>query len=220
MNRRSRMAQERLARKDLILASAEKLFVEKGFAGTSINDIAAEADFSRTSIYQYFSSKEEIYLHILERYTEPLTDRLKKATEDAPTVPEKIRAFLDELRKMKSEKSNFFELYFIQRHQVEPRLPDELRTQLNAKRRRLENVFREFYREGVEKGEVRAMRFKDASNLFFAQIMGMMLLHEYYGNEFDVSLDEHLDMSLQLYLEFVGKVDGQQERLRAGAGLG
>ena len=216
MNRRSRMAQERQARMELILASAEKLFVEKGFAGTSVNDIAAEADFSRTSIYQYFSSKEEIYLHILERYTEPLTERLKQATEDAPTVPEKIRAFLDELRKMKSEKSNFFELYFIQRHQVEPRLPDELRTQLNGKRRRLENVFREFYREGVERGEVRAIRFKDASNLFFAQIMGMMLLHEYYGNEFDVSLDEHLDMSLQLYLEYIEKVDGQ-ERLRAGA---
>ena len=101
---------------------------------------------------------------------------------------------------------------------MEPRLPDELRTQLNAKRRRLENVFREFYREGAEKGEVRAIRFKDASNLFFAQIMGMMLLHEYYGNEFDVSLDEHLDMSLQLYLEFVEKVDGQQGRLRAGVG--
>jgi len=216
MTRRSRMAQERMARKELILASSEKLFVEKGFAGTSINDIAAEADFSRTSIYQYFSSKEEIYLQILERYTEPLTERLTKATENAATVPDKIRAFLDELRKMKSEKSNFFELYFIQRHQVEPRLPDELRTQLNEKRRRLENVFREFYREGVEKGEVRAIRFKDASNLFFAQIMGMMLLHEYYGNEFDVSLDEHLDMSLQLYLEFVRKVDGRQEALQAG----
>jgi len=81
-------------------------------------------------------------------------------------------------------------------------------------------VFREFYREGVEKGEVRAIRFKDASNLFFAQIMGMMLLHEYYGNEFDVTLDEHLDMSLQVYLEYIEKVGGQQEKLRAGAGHG
>ncbi len=218
MTRRSRMALERLARMELILDSAEKLFVEKGYAATSINDIAAEADFSRTSIYQYFSSKEEIYLHILERYTEPLTERLEQATADAPTVPDKIRAFLDELRKMKSEKSNFFELYFIQRSQVEPRLPDDLRTQLNAKRRRLENVFREFYREGVEKGEIRAIREKDASNLFFAQIMGMMLLHEFYGNEFDVTLDEHLEMSLQLYLEFVEKLEGVQGRLWAGAG--
>jgi hypothetical protein len=119
---------------------------------------------------------------------------------------------------MKHERSNFFELYFIQRHQVEPRLPEELRIQLNAKRRRLENVFREFYQEGVDKGEVREIRVKDASNLFFAQIMGMMLLHEYYGNEFDVTLDEHLDMSLRLYLEFVERVEERQKRLQAGAG--
>jgi TetR/AcrR family transcriptional regulator len=217
MARRSRVAQERLARMERILDSAEKLFVEKGYTGTSINDIAEEADFSRTSIYQYFTSKEEIYLHILERYTEPLTERLQQATADALTVSAKIRAFLDELRKMKREKSNFFELYFIQRHQVEPRLPRELRSRLNAKRRRLQNVFREFYREGVERGEVRDIRVKDASNLFFAQIMGMMLLHEYYGDEFDVTLDEHLDMSLQLYLEFVEKVDGRAVPLRAEA---
>jgi len=213
MARRSRMAQERVARMALILDSAEKLFVEKGYTGTSINDIAEEADFSRTSIYQYFSSKEEIYLHILERHTDPLTDRLEQATDAVPTVSEKISAFLDELRKMKREQPNFFELYFIQRHQVEPRLPIDLRAHLNAKRRRLEDVFREFYRKGVEKGEVRAIRFKDASNLFFAQIMGMMLLHEYYEDEFDVTLDDHLDMSLELYLAFVEKVDGRSGKL-------
>jgi AcrR family transcriptional regulator len=207
------MAQERAARMVLILDSAEKLFVDKGYAATSINDIAKEADFSRTSIYQYFSSKEEIYLHILDRYTDPLTDRLEEATAAVPTVTEKIRAFLDELRRMKREKPNFFELYFIQRHQVEPRLPVELRAELNAKRRRLESVFREFYRRGSEKGEVRPIRFKDASNLFFAQIMGMMLLHQYYGDEFDVTLDEHLDMSLELYLAFVERVDGRSGKL-------
>jgi len=41
--------------------------------------------------------------------------------------------------------------------------------------------------------------------------MGMMLLHEYYGEEFDVTLEEHLEMSLQLYLEFVEKVDAQRK---------
>ena len=99
---------------------------------------------------------------------------------------------------------------------MEPRLSAELRTRLNAKRRKLENVFRDFYREGVERGEVRDISVKDASNLFFAQITGMMLLHEYYGDEFDVTLDEHLDKSLGLYLEFVENVDASEQRLPEG----
>jgi hypothetical protein len=64
-------------------------------------------------------------------------------------------------------------------------------------------VFRDFYRKGVEKGEGRDISVKDASNLFFAQIMGMMLLHECYGDEFDVTLNEHPNKSLQLYLELI-----------------
>jgi hypothetical protein len=44
----------------------------------------------------------------------------------------------------------------------------------------------------------------------------MMLLHEYYGDEFDVTLDEHLEKSLRLYLEFVEKVDSARRDLGAG----
>jgi len=216
MANRERIAREREARTNLILGSAERLFVEKGYAETSINDIAEDADFSRTSVYQYFASKEEIFLRILDSYGDLLTERVTRATADSSPVPEKIRAFLEEIRLIIREKPNFFSLYFIQRHQVEPRLSAELRVGLNAKRRKLEDVFRDVYRQGIERGEVRDISVKDASNLFFAQITGMMLLHEYYGDEFDVTLDEHLDKSLGLYLEFVEKVDASEQRLPEG----
>jgi AcrR family transcriptional regulator len=132
---RDRIARERAARTNLILDSAERLFVEKGYHETSINDIAENADFSRTSVYQYFASKEEIYLQILDRYGDLLTERVTRATGDSSPVPEKIGRFLEEIRQISKEKPNFFSLYFIQRHQVEPRLSTELRARLNAKRR-------------------------------------------------------------------------------------
>ena len=178
MAKRQRITLERLARADLILDGAERLFVEKGYAETSINEIAGAADFGRTSVYQYFSGKEEIYLRVLERYTDQLTDRVRAAASTAGTVREMVTSFLEVLRRFIKEKPAFFTLYFIQRHQVEPRLPAELKAELNSRRRMLENVFRDFYRKGIERGEVRDIGVKDASNLFFAQIMGMMLLHE------------------------------------------
>lgn len=202
---RQRITLERQARMERILDSAERLFVEKGYTDTSINDIAEDADFGRTSIYQYFGGKEEMYLRILERYTDLLTERLTAATSTQAAVPDKVRAFLEVMRDMMKEKPAFFGLFFIQRHQVEPWLSPELKAQFSARRKMLENVFRDFYQEGVEKGEVRNIRVKDASNLFFAQIMGMMLLYEYYEDEFDVTLDEQLDKSLQFYLEYIEK---------------
>jgi AcrR family transcriptional regulator len=204
---RQRIALERQARMDLILDGAETLFIEKGYNDTSITDIAERADFSRTSIYQYFNNKEEIYLLLLERYTDALTERLRTATGHKAAVRDKIKAFLEEMREMIREKPNFFALYFIQRHEVEPRLSPELRDHLNARRREIENIFRDFYAEGLERGEVRDIRPKDASNLFFAQITGMMLLHQYYREEFDVTLDDHLDKSLELFLEYIDKAN-------------
>lgn len=84
---------------------------------------------------------------------------------------------------------------------MEPGLSPELRARVNAKHKK------------VERGEIRNISLKDASNLFFARITGMMLLHEHYGEEFDVTLDEHLDKSLQPFLEFIERVNWRQRTL-------
>ncbi len=48
------------ARKEQILKSAEKVFSEKGFQNSTISDVAKETGVSDTTIYEYFSSKEEL----------------------------------------------------------------------------------------------------------------------------------------------------------------
>ncbi len=113
MARRQRIALERQARMDRILDSAERLFCEKGYNDTSINDIAEDANFSRTSIYQYFTTKEEICVRILENHTDFLRERLLEATEGASTVTDKIGVFLDEMRTMINVKPHFFQWRFI-----------------------------------------------------------------------------------------------------------
>lgn len=53
---------------DRILASAASLFTRKGFNGTSTRDIAAGAGVSLGNIYNYFGTKEEIFVSLLEKY--------------------------------------------------------------------------------------------------------------------------------------------------------
>lgn len=53
---------------DRILAAASSLFTRKGFNGTSTRDIAAEAGVSLGNIYNYFGTKEEIFVRLLAKY--------------------------------------------------------------------------------------------------------------------------------------------------------
>lgn len=44
-----------------ILLAAEKVFAEKGYAGTSMGNIAEEAELPRSNLHYYFSTKDELY---------------------------------------------------------------------------------------------------------------------------------------------------------------
>jgi len=51
---------------DNILGSALELFAEKGYHSTTIQDIATAVGISRATLYQYFESKEQLFVELLE----------------------------------------------------------------------------------------------------------------------------------------------------------
>ncbi|MGE5683107.1 MAG: TetR/AcrR family transcriptional regulator [Bacillota bacterium] len=62
----SRKEREKLIRKHDIQRAAAKLFSEKGFSNTTLEDIAVSSEFGIGTIYNYFQSKEEIFRSIIE----------------------------------------------------------------------------------------------------------------------------------------------------------
>ena len=61
-----RQEKEREIRKDQILESALKVFKINGIEGTTMDEIAKHADFGKATLYYYFSSKEEIFVELLD----------------------------------------------------------------------------------------------------------------------------------------------------------
>ncbi len=55
--------QKKLETKQAIQTAAVKLFAEKGFEQTSIEDIAKEASIGKTTVYGYFSTKNDIFIN-------------------------------------------------------------------------------------------------------------------------------------------------------------
>src|SRR5438046_10072628 len=55
---------------DALLDAAEVVFAKKGVGGASMEEIAAEAGFTRGAIYSNFGSKDELMLAVMDRFTD------------------------------------------------------------------------------------------------------------------------------------------------------
>lgn len=69
-------------RREQLLAVSRRLFAEKGFEGTSIEEIAARAEVSKPVVYEHFGGKEGIYAVVVDREIQALTSALSGALDE------------------------------------------------------------------------------------------------------------------------------------------
>jgi TetR/AcrR family fatty acid metabolism transcriptional regulator len=81
-----------------VVDAAIQALARRGFAHTSVNDIADEAGMSKGAVHYHFTRKADLIAQVLERCLEVTHDRLR-AVWDAPGLPtEKVRRALREMR--------------------------------------------------------------------------------------------------------------------------
>ena len=79
-----------------IMDAAMLLFMEKGYANTTTQDIVDKVNISRGLLYYHFKNKEDILYCLVERYSEKLLRNIHViVNDDDKTAIEKIRAFID-----------------------------------------------------------------------------------------------------------------------------
>lgn len=94
--RRERRAAER---KMQIITAAANLFAEKGFHRTTTRDIADEADVSEGTLYNYFDSKDDLLLDIMDM----LDDLPSEADQFDQVASQDAREFLIKMMKGRRE---------------------------------------------------------------------------------------------------------------------
>lgn len=58
--------------KEQIISVAERLFAERGFAGTTLRNVISEADVNLAAVHYHFGSKEELFRAVVERFARPI----------------------------------------------------------------------------------------------------------------------------------------------------
>jgi len=80
---------------DSALETAMQLFWTQGYEHTSMQDLLNAMNVSKSSLYQAFGSKQQLFRQCVSRYTDYLTRRLREGLAGAPTGRLFIEAFLD-----------------------------------------------------------------------------------------------------------------------------
>ena len=95
-----------------ILGVAARIISERGYQGTTLDDIAAAANISRSTFYSYFASKEEL-LHRIYRQVISTTQAAvaRMAGEDRP-APEKLRRIIRYLISYLAAHTSLMQVFF------------------------------------------------------------------------------------------------------------
>jgi AcrR family transcriptional regulator len=95
-SRESGMARTQAAqyeqRRERIVEAAARLFADKGFLGASIADLAGACDISKSLIYHYYASKEEILFDVMHSHVKALLDAAERVAASSEAPEKKLRA--------------------------------------------------------------------------------------------------------------------------------
>ncbi|WP_053374392.1 TetR/AcrR family transcriptional regulator [Paenibacillus sp. FJAT-27812] len=91
-----RVVKEAEERRNEIIDAADELFGQKGFDGTSTNDILEKVGIARGTLYHHFKSKEDIMDALIERYSVRLLGTAQEIAADKciPVVERIIRVVM------------------------------------------------------------------------------------------------------------------------------
>jgi AcrR family transcriptional regulator len=89
-------------RRKELLDSSLKLFLQRGYENTTVNDLIAEVGVSKGAFYHYFASKEDLLEALAQRFAQELLVAAKDLLED-PTLNayERLSGYLERARRTK-----------------------------------------------------------------------------------------------------------------------
>jgi TetR/AcrR family transcriptional regulator len=104
---KQRRKREKEQRREDIIKAAEKLFLAKEFENTKMEEIAYEASLSKGTVYNYFNSKEHLYLVIACIAYKKLLEYTQRSIERVKPGLDKLRAFGTAYYRFSEEHPNY-----------------------------------------------------------------------------------------------------------------
>ncbi|MFD8290831.1 TetR/AcrR family transcriptional regulator [Streptomyces lavendulae] len=131
-----------------LLAVATRLFAERGYDRTSVQEIVEAAGVTKGALYHYFGSKDDLLHEVYARMLRLQQQRLDAVAGSDASVEERLRAAAADVVVTTIENLDDAMIFFRSMHQLSP----EKYKQVRAERRRYHERFRALVEEGQRTG--------------------------------------------------------------------
>ncbi|MCJ7546980.1 MAG: TetR/AcrR family transcriptional regulator [Deltaproteobacteria bacterium] len=182
MGTEERREREKAARQEAIMASARELFFTKGFTPTTMDEIASKAELSKGALYLYFSSKEDLYVTVLNEGLKILFDRIEAVFQLDLPPDQLIRRFGEVRYRYYLDYREYYRIFFFRQHRdvdVARQLLSHALVQEN-----LDKGMRNFQRfigviqKGIDQGIFAPGDPRKAAVAFWGAINGVLFFYE------------------------------------------
>ncbi|TDC58564.1 TetR/AcrR family transcriptional regulator [Actinomadura sp. KC345] len=134
-----------------ILEVAAQLFMEQGYAATSVREIGEHASVGQSSLYHHVQSKGQLLYELHHAFSLDLIDRLTAVIESKPSPTDQLRGLIHVV------------LGVVETHQAEVTvflreghaLPEDARKDIQRERDQVDALVDKIISDGIEAGELR-----------------------------------------------------------------
>ena len=192
---------KKIETKNRIFEVSGKLFKEKGFENTTIDEITKEAGIAKGTFFNYFPTKESLILYFAEQKADLIYDlRQEEALTHLPTK-ERIKRFLVAMAESYEKDKDLTKLLFMEYK----RYIEISRPELNKERSphyRLIKVLLDLLEEGIAKGDVRKTDTRMAAETLNAVYFHTLMM--WLKSEKDFSFSRDISAKIDLLFEGIG----------------
>lgn len=177
--------------KKRVADSARVLFVQKGYAATSIEDIVNATGSSKGNIYYHFKSKEGLFLYLIDEWERDWNEKWKEKESHFKTVKDKLYGFaehmvVEDLNHPLTKASNEFFNKEDKEHDIEERIHTLMASHIEFNKNLIQ--------QGIDSGELSNQKDTHGLALIFESLfMGLS----------QVSSQSSMPAALELYKQAI-----------------
>jgi len=164
-------------RRDEVLGAARELFIVNGYRGTTVEQIARHAGYSKRTVYLDYLNKDELFITVCAEGGELLLGKLGQIQDDGPSVEEGIDRLLEVYVEFSRDHSEYFRMIFSEASpEIIANCTPGLRERVAELERACLQVMVEFVERAVREEVISPTDPWEVAGIFLGAATGIILL--------------------------------------------